>query len=151
MTNEKKKDTAATATPAPAPLLSAEEILASKDLDYVDVPVPEWTPGYAEAGGENQTEIEVRKIRIQVMSAAQAMSFAAAQEDEEQRRLMMIKLVADCAVDAEGEPLFSADNVEALTHKNFRVFQRLQAEALVLNGFATEDEGGTGEEEAKNG
>ncbi len=132
MTNEKKKTTA-----TPIPLLSAEEILGSKDLDYVDVPVPEWTP---------EGESEPRCVRMQVMSAAQAMGFAAAQEDEEQRRLMMIKLVADCAVDAEGAPLFSAENVEALTHKNFRVFQRLQAEALVLNGFAKE----AGEDEEKN-
>ncbi len=127
---------------ATAGLLTAEDILGSEDLDYVDVEVLEWTPGYKPGG----RVVKARKIRLQVMSANQAMGFAAEQKDDAKRRAAMIRLVRDCAVNENGERLFTTDQLDALLKKNFRVFQLLQDHAMVLNGFATEDddEGGEG-------
>ncbi len=120
---------------ATAGLLTAEDILGSDDLDYVDVPVPEWTPGYTPGG-----KTKPRMIRLQVMSANQAMGFAAEQKDDAKRRAAMIRLVRDCAVNEAGERLFTTDQLDVLLEKNFRVFQLLQDRAMVLNGFATDDD-----------
>ena len=57
---------AAVATPG---LLSAEEILGASDLSHVDVEVPEWTPGWAE-----DNDVEPRKIRLQELSAGEAIA-----------------------------------------------------------------------------
>jgi hypothetical protein len=136
---EQKKEQVATRTSKPT-LLTADQILGAEDLDYVDVPVPEWTP----AGQETLC------VRMQVMSAKEAMTFAAEQGDKKKRRDAMVKLICRCAIDDKGERLFTDDQMDALYEKNFRVFQLLQNEALKLNGFAVEDEEEDADEAAKN-
>lgn len=116
-------------------LLSAEEILAADDLDYVDVEVPEWTPPGRPA----------HSVRLRAMTAGTAMAFAADVANEQKKREAMVRLLLECAVDEEGVPIFKAEHLAALQEKSFKVFQRLQNEALILNGFATEE----GEEEGE--
>lgn len=135
-----KPETAAAATkptPPPLGLLSAEDILGSADLAYVDVPVPEWTPGWSPRPG---ADFVARKIRLRVMDGDEALAFADAQADETLSRTTLIRLVCTSAIGADGQRLFSEDDMTALMKKSFVVYKRLQDTALILNGFAEEDE-----------
>jgi hypothetical protein len=116
-------------------LLSADEILGADDLDYIDVLVPEWTPPGQEPAS----------VRLRSMSAGTAMQFAVDVADGQKRQQAMVRLLVECAIGEDGEPLFAEEHLEALQSKSFKVFQRLQNEALKLNGFATEE----GEEEGE--
>lgn len=148
---------------APAPvasasgLLSADEILAGTDpsrLEYIDVPVPEWTPGY---GDPKAGDIKPKKVRLRVMTGDEAMEFADHQQalsvplqpgQPKPKRDSMIRLVCQCAVDNDGNPLFTEAQLTQLGGLSFAVLQRLQDAALVLNGFAKEDDA---QEAAGNG
>lgn len=140
-----------TAAPAKrAGILSAAEILAHTDastLEYVDVPVPEWTPADCE---------EPMKVRLRVMTGEEAIEFAEHQAalnapmqpgQARPKRDAIMRLVCQCAVDEEGQPLFTRAQLEELGKLSFAVLQRLQDKALVLNGFAEED---VAQEAAKN-
>ena len=118
-------------------LLTAEEILAADDLTHTDVPVPEWTPGYIEGG-----ELEARSVRLRVMTADEAIVFATSTQsgDAGERNELVVTLIAACAIDENGERLFSQEQVGALKKKSFVVYQRLQEAVLLLNGFADEDD-----------
>lgn len=106
-------------------LLTEEEILSADDLDYVDVPVPEWTPKGA---------AKPKCIRLRAMSAADGIKFTE-EIGGEARKNGMVKILVACAIKADGSPMFTAQQLEALKKKNIRVFSRLQDEALKLNGF----------------
>ena len=136
------------ATPRTSPplgLLSADDILGSTDLIYKDVPVPEWTPGWSPDVG---AEFKPRKIRMRVMNGDEALEFAEAQADEVLSKTTLIRLVCTSAIDHNGDRLFTEEDMEALMKKSFVVYKRLQDVALVLNGFAKEEEA---LEEEKNG
>lgn len=113
-------------------LLTVDEILAIDDITHIDVPIPEWTPGYVDGG-------IARAIRIRCMTADEAMVFAESQADEVLRRDTMVRLIQQCAVNEDGTSVFGAGHVDALRQKSFVVFNRLQKAILKLNGF-TDDE-----------
>lgn len=117
-------------------LLTAEEIIAADDIEYRDVPVPEWTPGYVKGG-----DVEPRCVRLRTMTAAEAIEFATefSSLDQAGRNAVIIVMIAKCAVDAEGNPLFSEEQVGSLRSKSFPVYNRLQKEVLDLNGFGDEE------------
>lgn len=130
-------------------LLSADEILAADDLDYEDVPIPEWTPGYRPGdASSDEPLVAVRCVRLRVMTGEEAIQFTEDQENAETARDTMIRLVATCAVDERNEPLFTRDQVVALSAKSFPVFKRLQRATLLLNGLATEEPDGEDAQEA---
>lgn len=115
--------------------LSADDILGSDDLDYVDVTVPEWKkngkPGV---------------IRFRAMSAAEAIDFTKKLNDNSADSY--VRVVAATAIDpATGERLFKGDAVvQRLLEKKSGIFIRLQKAVMKLNNIGKDNE-----DNAKNG
>lgn len=101
----------------PKKYLTAEEILAADDLQTVEVDVPEW-------GGT---------VRLRSLTGQDAVSFA--EQIKDNKKNSGIKVVARCAVKEDGTPLFTEEQVEALTTKNQKALIRVQREALKLLGL----------------
>jgi len=107
--------------------LTAMEILEVKDIEIVEVDVPEW-------GGI---------VRLRSLSGEEAAKFYEMfQADKTQASL---KILALSAVDEGGNCLFSNEQIGDLKKKSLRAILRLQKEALRINGM-TED----AEKQAKN-
>jgi hypothetical protein len=98
--------------------LSASEIMDAKDIETIDVDVPEW-------GGF---------VRLRALSGEDALKFVEMVQKDSSGAAM--KIVALCAIDDRGEPLFSLDQVEQLKRKSMKALMRLQKEALRLNGLS---------------
>lgn len=120
----------------PTGLLTAEEILAGADvtrLESIEVEVGEWTPGWTKAN-----DVEPRKVRMRVMTGDEAMDFAADQAKPGKKDTMM-RLICKCAVNEQNEPVFTEQQLGQIGSLSFGVLQRLQNAALILNGFAEEE------------
>lgn len=132
-----------TASAAPAEIeeknyLSAEDIFAADDIDFVEVEVPEWKrngkPGV---------------IRLRAMNASEAIKFGEDVKDKAKLAESYVRIIALTAVKVNpdgtcGDPLFMGDvAVHNLRKKKNAVFIRLQKAAMKLN--FPEDK-----EEAKN-
>lgn len=110
-------------------LLGRAAILAAPDLPTVDVPVPEW-------GGT---------VRIRSMSAAERDDFEAetyalrGPDGATNLANIRARLLARCAVDAEGTPLFTAADAGALGKKSAAAVDRCVAMAQKLNGLSAQD------------
>ena len=113
------------------PLLTREEILERDDVVYEDVPTPEWGAG--------------AEVRIRGLSAYDRDRFEASviQGTGAQRRVdtcnLRARLVSWCAVDGEGERLFTRSDVKALGEKSGRVVDRLFKAAQRLSGLTDDD------------
>lgn len=115
-------------------LLTKAAILAAEDRRYVVVDVPEW-------GGA---------VRVGEMSALQRDRWSlevVRQRDSGGVNSVSVRalVVAYCAVDEQGEPLFAPEDVEALGTKNGRAVDRVFAAAAELNVLtdkAAEDQRG---------
>jgi hypothetical protein len=103
--------------------LTREQIFAALDLPVKDVDVPEW-------GGH---------IGLRVMSGTEREEFEGsvleAKERDESTKEFRAKLVAFCAVDANGERLFSLEHLEALGKKSAVVIDRLADVCLRINAM----------------
>ena len=106
-------------------LLSADDILEADDYKYVDVDVSEWW-GVPQEDGTRKGS-----IRIRALAADEALSFFRAKDSEE----AMINLVAKCAVDCNGDKLFSHEQVKRLRKKSFAAFAKIQNAGMKLNGL----------------
>jgi hypothetical protein len=95
-------------------LLTADQILLTQDLTTVDVKVPEWK-GY---------------VRLRMLSGVEAAAFIDAD-----KKTAAIRLVQMSIIDKNGKLLFDEDQIRSLQKKSWRVFIRLQDEALKLNGL----------------
>lgn len=151
--NEQKQEQEQEQPAAPAldsGLLTAAEILGADDLDFVDVPVPEWTPGYVKPKpGEEEDEAQIVKaIRLRTLTAGESIDFAEASPQAKMDRI--VALVARCATDENGEPLFTEQQAKQLRTKSWPVWSRIQTAFLVLNGLAEEDDAGDATEAEKN-
>jgi hypothetical protein len=110
-------------------LLSADQILSADDRRYEIVPVPEW-------GGE---------VRLRSLSGAERDEYEdslvqqVGNKQVTNARNARAKLVALCAVDANGQPLFSKAQVIKLGSKSSAALQRLFDVACRMNGFTDED------------
>lgn len=100
-----------------AKVLSRDDIFSAQDIEYVDVHVPEW-------GGV---------IRLQTLTASQAMMFV--EMTPEQRANILPKMVCECAINEDGNPLFTKNDVERLAGKSLRAFMKLQTALLEMNGL----------------
>lgn len=123
-------------------LLSAEEILTSKDANVRDVDVSTWL-------GEGAV------IRIRSLTAKEAFEFvdmSRGKEDDvgEIVAPVMYKLVLWSCIDGNGNQLFSQDQLEQLKEKSFGLFKAIQKEAMDLNGFGEEEGIANKVDEAKN-
>lgn len=98
--------------------LSASDILDAKDIETVEVEVPEWNG----------------VVRLRALSGEEALRFIElVQKDKTGAAL---KIVALCAVDETGAQLFSPEQVEQLKTKSLRAIMRLQNVALRINGLS---------------
>ena len=106
-------------------LLTREQILSATDIAREVVKVPEW-------GGE---------VAIAAMSGAARDAWEQSLVGERKLSLDNIaaRLVAYCAVDADGKRLFSNDDIEALGRKSARALARCVKVAQKLNGLTAGD------------
>ncbi|HET8684974.1 MAG TPA: hypothetical protein VFM54_24340 [Micromonosporaceae bacterium] len=110
-------------------LLSRDQILGADDRRYEEVECPEW-------GGA---------IRLRSLTGAERDAFEAqtVQQRGKDQRLNLLnvrsRLVVACAVDAEGQQLFSADDVRALGRKSAKALDRCFEAAQRLCGMSEED------------
>jgi len=110
-------------------LLSRDAILAADDREYEVVPCPEW-------GGE---------VRLRSLTGAerdayeQSLVQTRGKSREMNLRNARAKLVALCAVDENGNRLFSDQDVAALGRKNAKPLDRLFDVARRLSGLTEDD------------
>ena len=113
-------------------LLSKENILAAKDIQTIDVEVPEW-------GGT----VRVSEISAGDRCRLQAMIFGdddKPKSAEEISEIMTIRLCAMACVDENGEKIFSMDDVAALAKKSSKAINRIFDAADKLNGISVRAE-----------
>lgn len=106
-------------------LLDKAAILAAADLKHEDVAVPEW-------GGD---------VRVRTMTGTQREAFGTALAGDDGKADMgtfRVKLVVACAVGEDGEPLFTFDDVHALSQKSGAALDRVFSAASKLNGMAAD-------------
>jgi len=102
-------------------ILKREEILAAKDLREERVEVAEWG----------------NTIILREMSAARRIRFEKALKDDDES--IRWAIVAWCAVDEQGELLFTAADMPALAGKSFDVIKRLSDVAFRVNALRRQD------------
>lgn len=103
-------------------ILDRAAILAAEDRQFVEVDVPEW-------GGA---------VRLGSISAYQAQLYAEQADklrDGTAGLSVLAFLVAACAVDEAGGPIFTQADVEALGRKSPAVLGRLAEASNKLNGL----------------
>lgn len=111
-------------------LLSRDQILGAEDIGTEDVPVPEWggTVRVRGLSGRERDAYEAAMVQISANGA---------------RRVTMDNiragLVARSVVDAEGNRLFSDEDVKALGEKSGAALDRVWDVARRLSGLSEED------------
>jgi len=110
--------------------LTRDEILAADDLQYQDVPVPEWGGTVLVRGltGTDRDRFEEGMVRVR---GGKKVGLRLANT--------RAKLLTMCLVDAEGETLFSPSDVSQLGEKSARAIERVFDVALRLSGLAPGD------------
>ena len=112
-------------------ILGRDEILRADDLDYRDVPVPEWGADVGvriRAGtGEERDAYDIEIIELNESGARAKL------------KRLRVKLLARAIVDEAGNRIFSEADLEALDKKNARVSWRLFKIAQSLWGISKED------------
>lgn len=113
-----------TITGGASALLSAAAILSAEDLPHEDVAVPEW-------GGT----VRIRTMMSKTRDEFESWLLANRGRHENVRG----HLVALCAVDAEGQRLFTIEQAAALGEKSAKAMDRLFDVAQRLNGMGEAD------------
>ena len=104
-------------------MLTREQILNADDMQHVDVEVPEW-------GGS---------VRVRTISGRERQRFQKmAQVDGETAEDFMEKLIVASACDEAGNPLFTVEDVKALSEKSAIPLERVFGEVARLNGLTQE-------------
>lgn len=101
---------------------SAEDILATEDIEEVDVYVPEWDT----------------LVRLRSLSGLEAQKFVEAFPPGERQTASAVNIVALSAIKEDGTPLFTKEQVEELKAKSLRAIMRLQKVTLKINGLSEE-------------
>lgn len=110
-------------------LLSKESILASKDLNYEEVSVPEWSG----------------TVRVKTMTGTERDDFEASVYETKGKdasvnfKNFRSKLVAKTLVDAAGVRLFKDSEVDQLGQKSSKALDRVFAVAQKLNGIGQKE------------
>ena len=105
-------------------MLTKDQIFAADDLVHTDVEVPEW-------GGV---------VRVRTMTGKERQQFQkSAQKDGEPTEDFMERLIVACAVDKDGDALFTSDDVKALSEKSAAALERVFKSAAKLNGLTQEE------------
>lgn len=101
--------------------LDRQSILAASDLQTETVPVPEW-------GGDiiiRTLTASARDLADQVLKGA----------DDEGNGLQAARFIAACAVDEQGQPLFTEADITQLAGKANHVITRVFRACLRVNGI----------------
>lgn len=112
-------------------LFTKSEILEAKDLEFEDVPVPEWGAG--------------KEVRLMSLTGTQRDSFedkSLVQKGTNAKMNlvnMRARLLALCIVDENGKRMFSDIEVNLLGQKNAKVLERLFSKAQEMNGMTEKD------------
>ena len=109
-------------------ILSRDQILQVQDLESTEVEVPDW-------GGA----VRVRMLTQQESDTFQQFCTDRVKGSGPTRRIdirgMKVRLVILCCVDAEGKPLFTDKDAEALNAKSGRAIDVVFEAARKLNGI----------------
>lgn len=135
--------------------LTRDEILAVKDYEHIDVPVPEWGEGEVcrvrAVNGHGRTRYE--KFFSDAVNTAREQAKAKGREltDEEVGTVALTHglrgfLLCLTICDEEGNAIFSESDADAIETKNGEVVGRLFDAAAKLNGLTvqTEEQAGNG-------
>lgn len=109
-------------------LLTADEIFAVDDVEYVDVPMPEWSKGE-----------EVRSVRLRTLTHDELMAYTDEIKDPEKAKQGNVLIVVRSAVKADGSPLFTHAQAAGLRMKSAKAFSRLARAAIKLNGVRQQE------------
>lgn len=102
-------------------LLTADQILAADDLNYVEVEVEEW-------GG---------KVRLRDVTASGQMRLRAIfQDDKIDEAQKMCSVLAECLVNEQNEHLFNEQQIAALSEKSPKAILALFQVAIDLIGLS---------------
>jgi len=113
-----------------ARIISARQVQEVNDVRYRDIAVPEW-------GDEDAV------LRIRSFTARELVAFTSLKGDNQKQGI--VRGLIMCAVDDNGERIFSNDDIQWLMDKNVRVLHRVQEGILVLNGLRKDPEEEEGE------
>ena len=109
--------------------LTKDAIIASEDLPYEDVDVPEW-------GG---------MVRIRVLTGSELDKYHSSlftvkgKEVVQDRENFRTKLLVKCLIDGKGDRLFNDKELDILSKKSGAVLQRLYDIASRLNGMTVDE------------
>lgn len=120
-------------------LLSRENILEADDLDYEDVPVPEWAP-------KGAPDPSTCVVRLRMLSGTERDRFERmmqeAQTNSSKRKNgenFRARMVSLCAVDRDGNRLFGRNDIAALGAKSSKALARVFDKCQEMNGFTESD------------
>lgn len=134
--------------------ITKQQILAADDTVKQMVPVPEWLPG---------AEIEVRSLNLeqadkwrrnlmvktQVRQRNGVMTTELVFDTENAQKNEVLLIVAG-AIDENGSPLFTTDDVTALMSKSLLPCKRLVAAIMDISGLSDEAKAATVSDAVKN-
>jgi len=110
-------------------LLTAEQILAASDIKTETVPVPEW-------GGE----VNVRGLTGAQRDAFEESMFVGRGKDRKENFAnLRARLIVLCAVNEQGQPIFTEKQVDALSKKSAAALDRVFEAAQRLSGLSKKD------------
>lgn len=105
-------------------MLSKASILAAQDLPRETVNVPEW-------GGD---------VTVATMTGTERDTFEQELSDDKDNPIFRARVLVRCLTDEAGKPLFTADDIEALSSKSAKALDRLYTVAKRLNGIGKDEQ-----------
>ncbi len=113
-------------------LLNRQQVLDADDSGYEDVPTPEWKPGSA---------VRIRRLYAHERDRWESSLIKDRRNGRQTRNWdnARARLVVMAAVDSQGAPVFSEDDVVLLGRKSALVLERLFDSARRQAGMTEED------------
>ena len=102
-----------------AKLISSRQVQESNDVRYRDIPVDEWEEGAS--------------LRIRSFTARELVSFTSLKGDNQKQGI--VRGLIMCAVDENGDRIFTNDDIGWLMDKNVKILHRIQEAILIHNGM----------------
>lgn len=100
-------------------LLTAEEILNAKDIEYVTVVVPEWKGS----------------VRLRTLSAEEVADYVEATTGPAKTNAMALMLMRSAVKEDDSQLFADVSKIEQVRKRSMRAFMRLQDACLELNGL----------------
>lgn len=104
--------------------LTAEDIFSADDTTTYPLEIPEWKKN-GQAG----------ILYVKSMTGAESIAFQESLKNQEQRKSLFVRMLAQSACDSKGNLLFKMGDLEKLRQKNVAIFMRLQKFLLEINGM----------------